>query len=83
MTHIYASYHANKKCTIRKSRMISSFKDSLVGGPLEARSLRPNTNRPHKNEKFTPKGATRSSNSHPNTNWPLKNEKFTLKGPLD
>ena len=28
MTHIYASYHANKKCTIRKSRMISSFKGS-------------------------------------------------------
>ena len=30
MTHIYASYHANKKCTIRKSRVFSSFKDSTL-----------------------------------------------------
>ena len=49
-------------------------------GPLEARNLRPNTNRLLKNEKFTPKETNRLSNLCPNINRPLKNEKFTPKG---
>ena len=64
MTHIHTSNHANKKCTIRdkrKSGMFSSFKDFTIEFeglylkfmvPLKVINLRPNTNRPLKNEKF-------------------------------
>ena len=52
-------------------------------GTTWPRNLHPNTNRPLKNEKFTPKGPLEASNLHPNTNRSLKNEKFTPKGPLD
>ena len=64
MTHIYTSNHVNKKCTIRdkrKSWTFSSFKDFTIEFeglylkfmvPLKVINLRPNTNRPLKNEKF-------------------------------
>ena len=68
MTHIYTSNHVNKKCTIRdkrKSWTFSSFKDFTIEFeglylkfmvPLKVINLRPNTNRPLKNEKCMPNG---------------------------
>ena len=46
-------------------------------------NLCPNTNKPLKNEKFTPSGPLKVRNLHLNTNKPLKNEKFTPMGPLE
>ena len=95
MTHIHTSNHVNKKCTIRdkrKSWTFSSFKDFTIEFeglylkfmvPLKVINLRPNTNRPLKNEKFMPMGPVEARYLHPNTNKPLNNEKFMPNGPLN
>ena len=78
ITHIHARNHANKKCIIRDIKEnLGLFLQVLITLP------NPNTNRPLKNEKFTPRGPLEVRNSCPNTNRPLKNEKFTPKGPLN
>ena len=51
ITHIHARNHANKKCIIRDIKEnLGLFLQVLITLP------NPNTNRPLKNEKFTPRG---------------------------
>ena len=64
-----------------KGTMWIMWQTNWPKGTTRLNNLCPNTNRPLKNDKFTPREPLEARNLRPNINKPLKNEKFMPRVP--